>query len=70
MYGLVVALQFISFIGTWYMKRWGVLLFISTTVVKTAFSLIAEEVNYIGLTVSVILIITLLFFYKKMEDQL
>ncbi|HNO70503.1 MAG TPA: hypothetical protein PKO16_01895 [Bacteroidia bacterium] len=69
-YGLIVALQFISFIGTWHMKRWGVLMFITTVILKTAFSFLIDDISYVGVSLSVVFTILFLFFYTKMEEEL
>lgn len=69
-YGLLVALQFIAFIGIWHMKRWGVLMFIITIFGKLTFSIIHNDVSYASLTLSIIILIFLLIFYKRMIKEL
>ena len=69
-YGIIVALQFISFIGIWHMKRWGVLLCISAFFTKQIFSLFVDDINYIGIGLSVVFTVFFLIFYRKMADEL
>src|SRR3990172_9837020 len=53
-YGIIVALQFISFIGVWYMKRWGAMLFISSFFAKLIFSIFTDDVSYVGISLGVV----------------
>jgi len=69
-FGTIVAVQFISFIGVWHMKRWGVHLFISAFFAKIIFSIMIDDVSYVGITLAVIFIIFFLIFYRRMDDEL
>lgn len=69
-YGLVVALQFISFIGVFHMKRWGVLLFVTSFFAKLLFTISNNDVSYYGIGAAVIFTIILLVFYPKMSGEL
>lgn len=69
-YGIIVALQFISFIGIWHMKRWGVTLCISAFFTKIIFSILVDDINYVGIILSVIFTVFFLVFYRRMEDEL
>ena len=69
-YGLIVALQFISFVGTWHMKRWGVLLFITAFFMKLFFSIFVNDVSYVGIALGTIVIVFLMVFYKRMGNEL
>lgn len=69
-YGIMVALQFISFIGIWYMKRWGVLVFIISFFLKMIFSIQVDDVSYIATPLGAVLIILFLFYYKRMGKEL
>jgi len=72
LYSLVMCLQFIAFVGIWYMKRWGVELFISSFFCKDILFLFMNTLNYGSITfiMSVIFIIILFFFYRKMDINL
>ena len=69
-YGIIVALQFISFIGIWHMKRWGVTLCISAFFTKIIFSIFVNDVSYIGIGLSVVLTVFFLIFYLRMDNEL
>ncbi len=71
--GLVVALRFISFVGVWYMKKWGVELFALTYFIFLLLNIFLDEaysVNYFGLIFSTWFLIHLPFYYKKMTGDL
>ena len=70
LYGIMVALQFISFVGVWHMKRWGVLLFIAAFFSKLIFALFTEDISYIGTPLGIIFIVHFLVYYKRMADEL
>lgn len=70
LYGIFVAMNFISFIGIWHMKRWGVNLFIATFFLKQVVNILADDVSYVGIGLSVIFIIIFLFFYRRMDVNL
>ena len=72
LYSLVMCLQFIAFVGIWYMKRWGVELFISSFFLELILFLFMNTLNYGSFTfiLSVIIISVMLFFYKKMDRNL
>ena len=69
-YGIIVAVQFISFIGTWHMKRWGIHLYIAAFFSKIIFSMMIDDVSYVGIVLSVIFTVFFLIFYRRMDDEL
>lgn len=72
-YGLIIALSFISFIGVWNMKRWGVEMYIGVFFAKQVFFLLTNQMEIsavIGAVFSVWFIITFLFYYKRMSLNL
>lgn len=72
LYSLVVCFQFIAFVGIWYMKRWGVELFIITVFTKAILFVFMNTFSFtgIGFILSVIMMVTLLFFYRGMDRNL
>ena len=70
LYGIFVAMNFISFIGIWHMKRWGVNLFISTFFIKLVTNILVDDVNVIGVALSVLFIIPFLIYYRRMDVNL
>jgi hypothetical protein len=69
-YGIIVAVQFISFIGVWNMKRWGVMLCISAFFAKIIFSISVDDKSYIGMGLSLVFTVFFLIFYRRMGDEL
>lgn len=70
LFGLIVAFSFISYIGVWHMKRWGVSLFILTFFIKEMLLIFINDLNYIGLSVSALFITVMVVFYKGMDVNL
>lgn len=70
LFGLIVAVSFISYIGVWHMKRWGVSLFIVTFFVKEIILILINDINYIGIVFSALFITIMVFFYKRMDVNL
>jgi hypothetical protein len=73
LYGFIVACSFISYIGLWHMKQWGVLVFLFIFFVKTLFLILINDVGggtIAGIIFSVICTFVLLRFYRKMDLNL
>lgn len=70
LFGLIVACSFISYIGVWHMKRWGVQLFAITFFVKESVLFFVDDLNYLGILFSAFFLISMLFFYKRMDFNL
>ncbi|GAB4204918.1 MAG: hypothetical protein Fur0023_13260 [Bacteroidia bacterium] len=79
LYGIIIALLFISFVGIWYLKRWGleiffIFLFLKTMIDNLTSQNSTETVNF-NLSAGFIfffiygLIITILY-YSKMQKEL
>jgi len=64
LFGILVATSFISYIGLWHMKRWGVQLFLISFFVKETLLVLINDVSYAGLFLSVFFICSILPFYK------
>lgn len=72
-YGLIVAANFISCVGLWYFKQWGVVFFISSFFAKTLFLILTHQLGIsfaIGCIINCTFIIILLRFYSKMNPNL
>lgn len=72
-YGLIIAGTFISFIGIWYMKRWGVEAYILMFFAKQIFLWLTGDTGFstfLGIAFSAWFIITFFFFYRKMDVNL
>ena len=70
LFGLIVASSFISYIGVWHMKRWGVQLFAITFFVKEALLFLVNDLSIIGVVLSVFFLVSMLFFYRRMDLNL
>lgn len=70
LFGLVVAASFISYIGVWHMKRWGVRLFIITFFIKEIILTVVDDVSPVGIVLSILFIIPMLVFYNRMDMNL
>lgn len=72
-YGLLIALSFISFIGVWNLKRWGVEMYIAVFFAKLVFFLLTDQFKgdvFAGIAFSLWFIITFLWFYRRMQLNL
>ncbi|MGZ3884750.1 MAG: hypothetical protein ACXVP0_15155 [Bacteroidia bacterium] len=73
LYGFLVAGSFISYIGLWHMKQWGVQLFLLVFFVKTLFLIFINDlgpVSITGIVSSVVFAVVLLKNYPKMDGNL
>ncbi len=76
LYSLVMCLQFIAFVGIWYMKRWGLELFIASFFARDILAVLMGDFSNPGgmflfsFTLSVLIIIVMLFYYKRMDLNL
>lgn len=70
LYGIIIASQFIALIGVWHMKQWGVNWFIGVFFLKTIVGVVGSDVAPLGTFLSVVFIISFLFFYKRMDKNL
>jgi len=72
-YGLIIALLFISIVGIWHMKKWGTELFILMSFLKLSFLFVIDDFDfstYVGIFFTVAYISILLSYYKKMDSNL
>ena len=73
LYGLIVACNFMAYIGLWHMKQWGVQLFLSVFFIKTLFMVYINDLgisSVIGIVLSVVSSVIFLRFYRKMDVNL
>ncbi|HSH64933.1 MAG TPA: hypothetical protein VLB84_03840 [Bacteroidia bacterium] len=68
--GIIVAAYFISVIGIWHMKRWGLLLFICVFFIKLLFQILVNDIGIAGTIISVFIISAVIPFYKRMDLNL
>lgn len=73
LYGILVAANFISCVGIWYFKQWGVQLYIISFFAKTLFYLLTNQLGplfYANVALTSIFIIVLLRHYRQMNPNL
>lgn len=70
LFGLIVACNFIAYIGVWHMKKWGVGLYIVIFFIKETILILINDISYVGLFFSTLFIGIMLFFYKRMDVNL
>ncbi len=73
LFGLIVACNFISYIGVWHMKKWGVQLHITTFFIKQITIALVDDFGisaYIGILFSAFFITGMMIFYRRMDDNL
>lgn len=74
LFGAVVAFQFISMIGLWHMKRWGVEMFLFNFFFKTVLHLSAGMLDeggvILGIIVSLVYVFPLMSYYRQMDRNL
>ena len=73
LYGVMVAAHFISCVGIWYLKQWGVELYVVAFFAKSLFFIITAQTGvmfYFSTSLTVVFIVILLRFYPKMNPNL
>ncbi|HXC03236.1 MAG TPA: hypothetical protein VNZ86_00715 [Bacteroidia bacterium] len=68
--GLIVAARFISMIGVWHMKKWGIILFFLAVLSKISFALLLNQLSAVEVVLSVLLLVSFLFYFNRMDDNL
>lgn len=71
--GIIITLQFVSVIGVWHMKRWGVILFIIMFTVRVVTFMYLDLMNfrfYFTVFYSLIFIAIFLRYLKRMDTNL
>jgi len=70
LFGILVATSFISYIGLWHMKRWGVHLFLFSFFIKETLLVVINDVSMIGIVFSIFFICCMVPYYRKMDINL
>jgi hypothetical protein len=71
--GVIITMQFISIIGIWHMKQWGVQLFITIFTIRVITFMILDLLDvrfFVNVFYSIVFIIFFIIFYKKMDKNL
>ncbi len=72
LFGLLVSLRFIAYVGIWHMKRWGVELFMITLVAQIIQAVVMDSyvINPVGLGEHLIALTIMIVYYRKMDRNL
>jgi len=73
LYGMIVALRFISLVGIWHMKKWGMELFIYVLLAKIIVQLLMSDLSQVAkldIFVSAVFALVFFLFYKRMDRNL
>jgi hypothetical protein len=71
--GIIITMQFVSVIGVWHMKRWGVILFIIMFTVRVVTFMYLDMLGfrfYFNVFYSLIFMVIFLRFFKRMDKYL
>lgn len=68
--GLLIAFEFISIVGVWYMKKWGVRIYLITAMLNQSLMIYIDNWSAFKLILPLIFIVIAAFFYKKMDNNL
>ncbi|MEW6468531.1 MAG: hypothetical protein AB1458_06385 [Bacteroidota bacterium] len=71
LYGLTIALRFISFVGVWHMKKWGVHLFLFNFVFGISILVLFNvEISPLSVILGLLAMTVFLLYYRKMDENL
>lgn len=70
LFGLLVAARFISYVGIWYMKRWGTDLLMITFGASVIKGILMDDISFISIGWHLFAIVVLAFHYKRMDRNL
>lgn len=70
LYGALISLRFISYIGLWHYKRWGVEMFLSTFAAQIIVDFLLASISVVSVIYHIAVFVLLLFHYRKMDRNL
>lgn len=70
LFGLLISLRFIAYVGLWHMKRWGVELYLTVFTAGLIQSILLDDISYVGGGLSVGAATIMIMSYKKMDRNL
>jgi hypothetical protein len=68
--GILISLEFISVVGVWYMKKWGLSIYLLTAMLNQSLLIYIDNWAMYKLALPMLFIIVNFFFYKQMDDNL
>jgi hypothetical protein len=72
-YGVLVAMSFMAYVGLWYFKQWGVTLFLVSFFGRMVFFIVTEQTGgalYLSAAVNAVFIFILIRHYRRMSPNL
>ena len=70
LFGCIIAFNFISIVGVWYMKKWGVTLFLFSSLVNQIAKLWVNNWSATDIILPIIFLSVSFFFYKQTDENL
>lgn len=70
LFGLMVAANFMAFIGIWHMKRWGVYVFAIAFFIKEIVLILIDDVSIVGVVFSLFFLGSMFAYFKRMDVNL
>jgi hypothetical protein len=68
--GILISLEFISVVGVWYMKKWGLRIYLLTALLNQSLLIYIDNWAIYKVALPVVFIGVAAFFYKKMDANL
>lgn len=68
--GILIAFEFIAIVGVWYMKKWGVRVYLLTALLNQSLLLYIDNWSYFKTILPLLFIVISSFFYRKMDHNL
>ncbi len=70
LFGLLISLRFIAYVGVWHYKRWGVELFMVTFFANLIVELLLDLLNPVAMGTRAVILIVFAIYYRKMDKNL
>jgi len=68
--GILISLEFIAIVGVWYMKKWGVRMYLITALLNHALIIYIDNWAFYKSVLPIVFIIIATIYYKKMDNNL
>lgn len=70
LFGAILAFNFISLVGVWHMKKWGVFTYFITAMINQSILLLIDRWSFTDAIVPVLFISITYYYYKQMDNNL
>ncbi|HVA97809.1 MAG TPA: hypothetical protein VNG53_02860 [Bacteroidia bacterium] len=68
--GIILAANFMSIVGIWHFKQWGVEMYVISFFAKQIVYILIDDISIISICLSAVFIICFLIYYKQMDKNL